>query len=421
MRTVGVIVEYNPFHNGHRHHLEASVRATGADAVVAVMSGHFLQRGEPALMDKWARAETALRGGCDLVIELPVAYATSAAEWFAYGAVGLLDATGVVDCFCFGSESGDIATLSRIASLAADEPADLREGIAAGLDGGLSFPDAYSAALRRVFAARGDAEAAAFPLEQPNNTLGLHYLIALRRLGSRMEPHTIRRLQAGYHDVDAPPGSIASATALRRLIFGHGRPEAIAPYVPPVTLEVLRREWKAGRAPVGWPKFAEQLFHLLLRLDAAELAGFRDVGEGLEFRIRRALPELEKLDADELIGRIKTKRYTRTRLQRALTAVLLGIRKDDWNPAALQDGLAYIRVLGFTPKGQELLRRMRKTAKLPVLMSAAGGGDAGLAGAGARYLELDARATGVYALAAGAREPRALLRDYYEPPVIVRP
>ena len=419
MRTVGVIVEYNPFHNGHRHHLEESVRATGADAVVAVMSGHFLQRGEPALMDKWARAETALRSGCDLVIELPVAYATSAAEWFAYGAVGLLDATGVVDCFCFGSESGDIGTLLRIAALAADEPADVRDRIAAGLDAGMSFPDAYSAALRQGLAARGDAGAAAFPLEQPNNTLGLHYLIALRRLGSRMEPHTIRRVQAGYHDADAPSGSIASATALRRLLFGSGRPEAIAPYVPEPTLAVLRREWEAGRAPMGWHAFAAPLFHLLLRLDEAELAGYRDVGEGLEYRIRRALPELKRLDVDELIALVKTKRYTRTRLQRALTAVLLGIRKDDWNPGALAEGLAYIRVLGFTPKGRELLRRMRKNAKLPVLLSAAGGAQAGLSGAGERYLELDAKATGLYALAAGARDPRALLRDYYEPPVIV--
>jgi predicted nucleotidyltransferase len=418
MRTVGVIVEYNPFHNGHRHHLTESVRATGADAVVAVMSGHFLQRGEPALMDKWARAETALRGGCDLVIELPAVYATSAAEWFAYGAVGLLEATGVVDAFCFGSESGDIDTLLRIAALAADEPADLRARIAEGLGAGLSYPTAYSNALRAGLAARGDAGAAAFPLERPNNTLGLHYLIALKRLGSRMEPHTIRRVQAGYHDTDAPAGSIASATALRRLIFERGRPEAIAPYVPPVTLDVLRREWETGRAPVGWPALKEQLFHLLLRLDAAELAGYRDIGEGLEFRIRRSLPALSRLDADGLIGLLKTKRYTRTRLQRALTAVLLGIRKDDWHPGALKEGLAYIRVLGFTPKGRELLRRMRKTAKLPVLLSAAGGEDAGLSGAGARCLELDTRATGVYALAAGAAGPRALLRDYYEPPII---
>ena len=127
MRTVGIVVEYNPFHSGHRYHLEQSVRACRADAVVAVMSGNFLQRGEPALMDKRARTETALRGGCDLVLELPVAYATSAAEWFAYGAVGLLDATGVVDALCFGSESGDIGPLRRIAAALAGEPEPFRE------------------------------------------------------------------------------------------------------------------------------------------------------------------------------------------------------------------------------------------------------------------------------------------------------
>lgn len=122
MRTVGLIVEYNPFHNGHRYHLEQSLLASGSDAVVAVMSGHFLQRGEPAVMDKWSRTEAALRGGCDLVIELPVAYATQAAEWFSYGAVALLEATGVVDGFCFGTESGDLAPLMEAASVIAQEP-----------------------------------------------------------------------------------------------------------------------------------------------------------------------------------------------------------------------------------------------------------------------------------------------------------
>jgi predicted nucleotidyltransferase len=311
--------------------------------------------------------------------------------------------------------------LQRIAALAADEPADMRTRIGEGLDAGLSYPTAYSAALRESLAARGEMQAAAFPLEQPNNTLGLHYLIAHKRLGSRMEPLTIKRVMAGYHDEHAPEGSIASATALRRLIGESSRADAIAPYVPPVTSSVLKREWEAGRAPISWPAFTQQLFHLLMRLDTSELAAFRDIGEGLEFRIRRALTDLQRLDVEELIGLLKTKRYTRTRLQRALLAVLLGIRKDDWHSAALAEGLAYIRVLGFTPKGQELLKRMRKAAKLPVLLSAADGGRAGLSGAGARYLELDARATGVYALAAGRAEPRALLRDYYEPPLIVRP
>lgn len=420
MRTVGIVVEYNPFHNGHRYHLEQSVRRTGADAVVAVMSGNFLQRGEPAMMDKWARAETALRNGCDLVIELPVIYATSAAEWFAHGAAGLLDATGVVDAICFGSESGDIRTLQRIAALAADEPADLRGRIGARLASGANYPAAYSAAVRDSLAARGDAAAAEFPLEQPNLTLGLHYLIALKRLASRIEPHTIRREQAGYHDEQPAAGAIASATALRRLLEQHGRPESIAPYVPAATMDVFVREREAGRAPLGWPAFAERLFHLLLRADAAELAAYRDIGEGLEHRIRRVLPALERFDVEALIDALKTKRYTRTRLQRALLAVLLGIRKDDWHPAALKEGPAYIRVLGFTPRGRELLKRMKKTAKLPVLLSAADGNGALPGGAGARHLELDVKAAAVYALAAGA-PPRAAFRDYYEPPLIAPP
>src|SRR5262245_42398707 len=198
MRTVGLIVEYNPFHNGHHYHLQQSLKITDSDAVVAVMSGHFLQRGEPALLNKWTRAEMALRGGCDVVIELPVAYSTQAAEWFGYGAVALLEATGVVDALCFGSEAGDIRPLQRVARQLAHEPAAFEGLMADCLRGGVSYPAAYSEAVRQFMLAAGDAEAAAFPLAQPNNTLGLHYLLALERLGSAIEPFTLRREKAGY-------------------------------------------------------------------------------------------------------------------------------------------------------------------------------------------------------------------------------
>lgn len=415
MRTVGIIVEYNPLHNGHLYHLEQSLRATDAEAVVAVMSGHFLQRGEPALMDKWARTETALRSGCDLVIELPAVYATSAAEWFAYGAAALLDATGVVDALCFGSESGEIGPLRRIAAALAAEPPAFRRLLSESLAGGANYPAAYSAAVRRFLAAHGDEEAAAYPLELPNNTLGLHYLIALERLGSAIEPCTIRREKAGYADTSVTDGAIASATALRKLLREAGGTEALAGYVPHATLAILNREREAGRAaPEGWRQFERQLFHQLVRSGAAELAGFRDVGEGLEHRIKQALPKLPALSFEALIDAVKTKRYTRTRLQRAFTAILLGLRKDDWHPAALAGGLQYIRVLGFTAKGRSLLKRMRSSSKLPVLLSAADGERLR-----SRYLELDTQASAVYALGLGASSPRALLRDYYEAPIIV--
>ena len=219
MRTAGVIVEYNPFHNGHAYHLQKTLEKTGADTAVAVMSGHFLQRGEPALMDKWARARTALLGGVDLVLELPLAYSVQPAEWFAHGAISVLESTGVVDAFCFGSESGRLEPLLEAARIAADEPPELRERLAAKLALGLPYPKAYSASLLEYMTKHGgdsEFDLSAEELIQPNQTLGLHYLISLLRLNGRMEPYTITREAAGYHDTHAGPGSIASATALRR-------------------------------------------------------------------------------------------------------------------------------------------------------------------------------------------------------------
>jgi predicted nucleotidyltransferase len=410
MRTVGIVVEYNPFHNGHLYHLQQSKKITGADAVVAVMSGNFLQRGEPALVDKWARAEMALRAGCDLVLELPVAYSAQPAQWFAYGAVAVLDACGVVDALCFGSESGDLAALDAVAALLADEPEALARDMGALLRQGVPYPSAYTAAAGRILEARGMADLA-FSLEQPNHTLGLHYLIALRQLRSRIVPHSIRREKSGYNQTDVTDAAIASATALRLMIAGSGSWDAIAPYVPSSTLEILRREAEAGRAPVDWESFARPLFHELLRLSPAELAGFAEVAEGLEFRIRRAACELDEWRVSALLDRLKTKRYTRTKLQRTLLRILLGHRKEQLTRERLAAGVEYIRVLGFTERGRQLLADMRKRASVPVVHSAARGEWA--------YLAMDARASAVYALAYRRDDPAAALRDFRQPPVRV--
>ncbi|TJY43230.1 nucleotidyltransferase [Cohnella pontilimi] len=410
MRTVGVIVEYNPLHNGHLYHLQQSKKITGADAAVAVMSGHFLQRGEPALADKWARAEMALRAGCDLVLELPVAYSAQAAQWFAYGAVAVLDATGVVDTLCFGSESGDLQALDSAAEALTDEPGELAERLSALLKEGRPYPAAYTAAAQQLLAARGRAELA-FALEQPNHTLGLHYLIALRQLGSRIAPFTIRREKSGYAQSDITDAAIASATALRRLLTVSGSWEELAPYVPATTLAILVREAQAGRAPVDWESFARPLFHELLRSDAAELSTFAEVTEGLEHRIRRIFEDLGDFKVGALLDRLKTKRYTRTKLQRTLLRILLGHRKQQLTPEKLASGVEYIRVLGFTPKGRELLHLMRQSASVPVITSAARGHWA--------FLELDARASAIYALAFRHPDPAAALRDYKQPPVMI--
>lgn len=413
MRTVGIIVEYNPFHNGHLYHLQQSLKITKSDAVIAVMSGHFLQRGEPALLNKWTRAEMALRGGCDVVVELPVAYSSQAAEWFAYGAAALLDATGVVDALCFGSEAGDIAPLRRVARLLAHEPDAFAGFMADELRTGASYPAAYSGAVRRFMAAAGDAEAAAFPFEQPNNTLGLHYLLALERLGSAIEPFSLRREKAGYSQTSITDAQIASATAIRKLVAESPSPDCAAPFVPASTLELLLRDHEAGRGRNSWQHYAPQLFHKLVSEPAAALSRYHEISEGLEHRIKRALPELTELAFEPLLERLKTKRYTRTKLQRALLAILLGHDKELLAPDRLRTGVQYIRVLGYSERGRELLKRMRKSAKLPILQSAAGHA------ADFPYLALDVQATSVYALAWPDASPRDLFRDYYEKPISI--
>ncbi|WP_027090928.1 nucleotidyltransferase [Cohnella thermotolerans] len=411
MRTVGIVVEYNPLHNGHLYHIQQSRKITESDAVVAVMSGHFLQRGEPALADKWARAEMALRAGCDLVLELPVAYSSQPAQWFAYGAVAVLHATGVVDALCFGSESGDADTLVRIADRLADEPEAVRRELARLLKDGLPYPTAYAEAVRRFLRSIGAEADAGFRLDQPNHTLGLHYLLALRRLGSSIAPYSIRRERSEYGQTSITDAAIASATALRRLLAESGHLADLAPYVPASTLDILQREARAGRSPIVWESYAGPLFHQLLRLGPDELSDFAEVSEGLEFRLRRSVAQLSGFRVEALLEALKTKRYTRTKLQRMLVRILLGHRKSDLSAERLASGIEYIRVLGFTDRGRELLRRMKGAASVPVVQSALGGDWP--------YLAMDARASAVYSLAFRDPSARLAMRDYTLPPIRV--
>ena len=412
MRAVGVIVEYNPFHNGHYYHLQQSRKITESDAVVAVMSGHFLQRGEPAMADKWTRTRMALAGGCDLVIELPVAYATQAAEWFAFGAVSLLEATGVVDAFCFGTESGDLAPLQTAAKLVAEEPPDFQALLRDQLQTGSSYPSAYSAAIAAYLKDSGAEATADFPFDMPNHTLGLHYLLAHERIGGSMKPFTIAREKSQYNQQTITDGQIASATALRKLLLEGSSLDELYSFVPQSTADILSQSWSTGWRPASWSSFMEPLLHRLLSSSPCELREHYDIAEGLEHRILNALPQLSQLRFDELLAVLKTKRYTRTKLQRALLSILLGHRKADFTREKLLDGVQYIRVLGFTEKGQALLKRMRGRASLPVLLSAARPSEP------YRYLELDTQASNLYMLGAqGTCQPADLFRDFREAPI----
>ncbi len=410
MHTVGLITEYNPFHNGHLHHLHESLRITGAVASVAIMSGHFLQRGEPALVDKWTRAEMALAAGVDLVLELPFPFACNSAPHFALGAVQSLDALGVVDNLCFGSEAGAIPPLDRAACLLIDAADEVAAGTAMALKQGLSYPAARAGVVAGL-----DPGLPPGLLASPNNILAIEYLRALQINGSAMKPCTIPRIGAGYHSSDAA-GPIASATGIRKQVDAG---LDVAPLLPEACGQILTRALDDGRC-----LDQERLFTALqafLLQGAESLRGIYQVEHGLERRI--AEKALTAATFADLVNLIKSRQWTQTRIQRLLVYVLLqtaGAEMRDF----LRHGPLYLRLLGATARGREVLAGARKKKTLPMI------GDPSRARAvlrrfyhgrpescrlAERMLGCDLRATRLYGLLQAS--PRAAHRnqDFFHP------
>lgn len=355
MRAVGLITEYNPFHNGHLHHLQQSRQLSGAEVAVAVMSGHFLQRGEPALFDKWTRAEMALRAGVDLVVELPYPWACNSAPWFALGAVQALNALGGIEAFCFGSEAGELDPLQRCAELLQQREVELDHATAKLLRQGIPYPAARE---QLVAGWSGDATLAKV-LASPNNILGIAYLRALAQTGSSMMPLTIPRKSAGYHDPHPGAEGIASATALRRLLAAK---VTIAEYIPhailPLLTDALTQEAMADEA---------QLHRLLqgrIFRGAESLRTLYMVEDGIEQRLFAAA-----LRSDSLVGLVdgvKSRQLTRTRVQRLLCHLLNEVRTEEM-AACLGSGPLYLHLLAAGPRGRDFLAAGRKRRTLPLL------------------------------------------------------
>lgn len=390
MGVLGIVAEYNPFHNGHKYHLEQSKALCGADYVVCVMSGNFIQRGEPAIVDKWARAEMALLSGADLVIELPVVYAMSTAEFFAFGAVKILDALGVVDSICFGSEAGNIKELDAISDILCHEPQKYKALLQDALSRGLSFPAAREVALH------GYLEPGVHGIGNPgeivsssNNILGIEYLKALKRLGSKIKPQTIRRITSIYNSEDLE-GPISSATAIRKCIrqaacvnsintgsasqsynatCASALPASLSAALPGPSFNILQREFEADRGPIFPAAFESILLSALRRMSSEEISKLPYIAEGLENRIKAAADSSGVLD--ELMEGISTKRYTRTRIQRSLFSLLTGLSHEELSQFNLYGGPQYIRVLGFNNNGRQLLSRINSTSALPVIIKSA--------------------------------------------------
>ncbi len=418
MKVIGIIAEYNPFHNGHQYHLTTAKQLTGASYSVGVMSGSFLQRGEPALVNKWARAQMALAAGMDLVVELPTAYATRSAHFFAEGAVRLLEATGIVTHLCFGSELGSLTPLAEVASLVVDEPQELSLLIKQQLSQGLVYPSARAKAISEYVLLHNYDPQIAWGeiLASPNNILGIEYLRALKLINSPIEAFTLRRNISGHNDLELGNSSIASATSIRLSLRNQGQlaPE-LKNFVPEGTWNSLNHEFEAGRGPV----FLEDLFpYLMMKLRTStttSLSQIVDVAEGLEFRIWEAAQKATSFDM--LVDKIKTKRYTRTRIQRILLHCLLGYTTDLAKSFQLAGGPRYLRVLGFSDRGRILLKKMQERAQLPIVTKTAG--LMKTPGVTADMLALDVLATNVHAVLYPNSTERKAGMDYFHSPINV--
>lgn len=353
MKIGGIVAEYNPFHNGHKYQLQKSVETGELTHTVAVMSSNYVQRGEAAILSKWARAETAVKNGVDLVIELPTLWSSSYAQRFALGAVSLLDALGCVDVLSFGSEIGNIDEL--IACKNAINSDEVKERLKENLDLGLGFATARAEALRSVCGNRFFDI-----LEGANNTLGIEYLNALDTLGSDIVPMTIRRKGAA-HDSIMRSDNFASASEIRRMIRENNREWEM--YVPQSVADIYNREASEEKAPCLNEKLEFSILCCMRQLSAEDIGLSPDVSEGIEYRIHDAALKARTLD--ELYSLAKTKRYSHARIRRIVLHAFMGFTKDDYkgNPP-------YIHVLAMNDKGKEILKEAKEKAKLPIVTKA---------------------------------------------------
>lgn len=412
MNVVGVVAEYNPFHNGHFYHLAQAQKRANAQGVIVVMSGSWVQRGEPAVVNKWARAEMALLHGADLVLELPVLYACRSAYWFARGGIQTLQRTGVVTHLAFGLESDQPAILSQATRILATEPACYREKLKIYLHQGLSYPKARGQALQDIFP---QAEGL---FDKPNNILGLAYLQVLQETGIPFIPVMIAREGSAYESEILNRGMNPSATAIRRFLADNLQSDPdlkqLTAFMPARALSILSREILQGRGPLFFEQLSPVLMALLRRAKRRELLEVIDIGEGLENRIITAA--LESVHIRDFLDRLKIKRFTYTRLQRFLIHLLLNYTRE--KEKYLTPGPPYLRVLGFNGRGRRLLSIVKDKSVVPLLVKGAHSRSLARNNEAFRnFWEMDVLSTNLYNLLYPEEKERKGHEDYYRSPL----
>ena len=391
---LGIIAEYNPFHNGHKYHLEESKAKVKPDYTVAVISGMFTQRGEPAILNKWERTKLALENGIDLVIELPCIYSVSSAENFALGSIKILNEINT-NYISFGSEA-DLVTLENIADTLVKNDKHFNKLLKEKLSTGVSYPAALTESLSIIL-----EEDLSDILRGSNNILGIEYLKAIKNTKSKIRPIAIKRDVS--HLDNKINGKIASGTAIREAIINKDI-NSTYKVLPENTFNVLKEHYKEGSLILGLNAYSKEIFYKLRTMSIEDLQNVPDVTEGLENNLKKYANATN--DLGELLELLKSKRYTYTRLERILTSILLGITKEDVINSKKQ--IPYVRVLGFNENGKNLLSEISKPSKnkfkskhkLKVITSLKQFEEENnLNSFKERMLKIDKRATDIYTLA----------------------
>ncbi len=361
MKTAGIIAEYNPFHNGHKYHVEETKKQTGADYCIVAMSGNFVQRGAPAIIDKYARAKSALAEGADLVIQIPPVYSLSSAEYYAKGAISLLEHTGLIDYLSFGSEAGVLEKLDKIARILVEEPEKYQKLLQKYLKAGNAFPAARAKALIDYCPDMTDLSDL---VSSPNNILAIEYLKCLISTDSSIKPVTMKRVGAGYNDPYAPGQPGISAKAIREAISYGSETDNLKAYMPKESFKCLKDAVKKNMT-VEENDFSGMLIYKLLSEREHGFTKYLDVSEELSDRICNNLDKFTSVT--DFSNLLKTKNMTYTRISRALFHILLDMTDDSVADSDYTDSCPYIRVLGFRKSSEELLSEIKTKASVPVL------------------------------------------------------
>lgn len=356
MKISAIISEYNPMHLGHIYQIKKTQEKTKCDAIIAVMSGNFVQRGLPSIIDKWERTKTALNSGIDLVIELPVVYCLSSAETFAYGAVSLLNSLKIVNCLSFGTEEGNITSISEIADNLSNENDQFKSKLRQYLEKGYSYPKSRSKAYCETFNNNSEI----FLL--PNNILGVEYVKNLHILNSTILPYTIKRMGNQYND-ESLKHSYASSSAIRKYIKSDEDIDKLKPYLSSYQYKSILN-LQNSKYDFAFDKKIFEYIKYKYTVIGKSLESIPDTNEGLYNRIEKAI--LKSSSFDDIINFSKSKRYTYARISRILMSYFIGF--DNFDIINLKKKpCPYARILGFNEKGQEILKMMKKTSEIPLI------------------------------------------------------